>query len=498
MRLTGDNTGSRGKRMSTPRIRAPELPDNLEWFNTDAPLRLAEQRGKVVLLDFWTYCCVNCMHVLPDLAWLERKYGDRLMVIGIHSPKFPNERVAENVQKAINRHYIRHPVVNDPGLTLWKKYAIKAWPSIIFIDAEGYIVGVLRGEGRRKQLDQMIETALQQADDKGLVPGSGFRPAVIPEPAAELKFPGKIHARKDHLWIADTGHNRVLDCLPNGRILRAYGTNSPGLVDGSPIDASFTSPQGMCIVEGHLYVADTGNHAIRKIDLTTYEVETVAGTGKRAKAAPKGPSNPLETDLNSPWDIAYHNRILYIAMAGSHQLWQLSLSNEMISVCAGTGREDITDGSPDYACFAQPSGLSVGEDIEPVLFVADAETSAIRATRFRDNHTRTLIGKGLFDFGDHDGNGREALLQHPMCVSYDPQRKGLWIADTFNNKIKFMNLTQQQVTTLKIDRPLNEPSGVSVQGNSLYVANTNAHQVLQIDLASRQVNEIEIFSVESA
>lgn len=485
--------------MSASRIRAPELPDNLEWFNTDEPVKLAEQQGKVVLLDFWTFSSINCLHTLPDLGWLRRKYGDRLMIIGVHSPKFTRERDSASLQKAINRHYIRHPVLNDPELRLWKKYGIKSWPSIIFIDPEGYIVGVMRGEGRRKQLDQMIEKALKQADDKGLQPGSVFKPSVMHEPVTELKFPGRIMMKGDRMFVSDTGHNRILECMPNGRVMRVFGGGTPGLVDGNTTEASFDMPQGMCIVDGNLFVADMGNHAIRKINLTTYDVETVAGTGKQGKQVEEDKkwADPLQADLNSPWDLSYHNRVLYIAMAGCHQIWKLDLSNEHLSLFTGTGREDLVEGGPGYACFAEPTSIIVGEDVEPVLFTCDAASSALRAIRFRDAYARTLVGAGLFDFGDRDGKAKEARLQHPMAISYDPQRNGVWIADTLNNKIKFLNLVQQTVTTLKLDHELAEPAGLSVKGNTLFVANTNAHQILVIDLNTQEVEEVEIFSVIS-
>jgi thiol-disulfide isomerase/thioredoxin len=450
-----------------------------------------------VLLAFWTYTSINCLHTLPDLARLQRKYGDRLMVIGVHSPKFPNERIGHNVQKAVNRNYIRYPVVSDPELRLWKKYGIKSWPSVIFIDPEGYIVGLLRGEGRRRQLDQMIEKALEEADNKGLQAETVFTPNIKQEVAVEVRFPGKVLAKGERLFIADTGHNRVLECMPNGRILRAFGGGTPALVDGNTTEASFDMPQGMCMVDGRLFVADAGNHAVRNIDLTSYDVETVAGTGKQGKPAEAGKTwmDPLQADLNSPWDLAYHNRILYIAMAGCHQFWQLDMSSEHLSLYTGTGREDLVEGGPGYACFAQPSSAVVGEDLEAVLFTCDAASSALRAIRFRDAHARTLVGSGLFEFGDEDGKGKEARLQQPMCISYDAQRKGLWIADTLNNKIKFLNLTGQGVTTLQLEHELDGPAGLSVQGNTLYVANTNAHQILAIDTTTRKVEEIEIFSV---
>lgn len=484
--------------MSANKIKAPELPAELAWFNTDRPIHLAEQRGKVVLLNFWTSCSINCMHVLQDLAWLERKYENDLMVIGVHTPKFPNERNRETVQKAINRNYIRHPVASDPGFKMWQQYSIKAWPSIIYIDPEGYIRGVLRGEGRRKQLDEMIGKSLEQAQAKGIYSAMPYRPSVKAERPSELKFPGKILATKERLYISDSGNNRILEAMHNGRIMHTYGGGTAGLVDGNTYEASFNNPQGVALMDGgNLLVADTGNHAIRKINLSTRDVETVAGNGQQGKILGQRSENPLGISLNSPWDILYKEGKAYIAMAGSHQIWVMSLNSGYIDVLSGSGREDILDGPPEVACYAQPTGLSIGEDIEPVLFITDSETSAIRALRFRDASTRTIIGKGLFEFGDQDGKGIEVRLQHPMDVDYDPQRKGLWICDSFNHKIKFLNLTQQSVTTLELERKLAEPGGATILGNTLWVANTNAHEILSIDLATREVTPLEVYSVET-
>lgn len=487
----------RSKKMSGQKIRAPELPADLEWFNTDRPIQLAEQRGKVVLLHFWTSCSINCMHVLQELAWLERTHADNLMVVGIHTPKFPNERLTETVQKAINRYYIRHPVVSDPGFKMWQQYNIKAWPSLIYIDPEGYIRGVLRGEGRRKQLDEMITKSLEQAQAKGVYSAMPYRASPKPEKASELKFPGNVLASNERLFISDSGNNRILEAMPNGRIMHIYGGGTAGLVDGNTSEACFNNPQGMTLMEGGiLLVADTGNHAIRKINLSTRDVETVAGNGRLSKTLAERSEDLLGTSLNSPWDIIYKDGMAYIAMAGSHQIWVMSLNSGYIDIFSGNGREDLRDGPPEVACYAQPSALSIGEDVEPVIFVADAESSSIRVVRFRDSSTRTIVGKGLFEFGDADGKGVEAKLQHPLGIEYDPQRKGVWIADSFNHKIKFLNLTQQAVTSLKLDRTLSEPGGISIMGNTLWVANTNAHEILSIDLGTREVTELEVFAVE--
>jgi len=485
--------------MNTPRTRAPELPDSLQWFNTsEGPVRLEDLRGKVVLLHFWTYCCVNCMHVLPELAALERRYAENLVVIGVHTPKFPNERIADNVQKAINRHYIRHPVAHDPSFSVWKQYAIKAWPSIIYIDPEGYIVGVLRGEGKGKQLDKLIQQSISNAAAKNILQTSKFPTRGKPEPNLELKFPGKVHVSKDRLFISDSGHNRVLECMPNGRIIQVYGSGAPGLLDGTGNEASFENPQGLVETDGFLYIADMDNHVIRKVDLVTREVSTVIGMGKMGRVKTFDTyDDPLQVPLNSPWGLEYNDGVLYIAMAGAHQIWAYDLSSNHIKVLAGTGVEQLQDGNGQTAMFAQPSGLSMGEDIEKNLFVVDAETSAVRSIRMRDNYVGTVAGKGLFDFGDVDGKKDVALLQHPLAIAYDAKRKALWVADSYNHKLRHIKISNGSVSSVKLSDELHEPAGVSLQDDALYIADTNAHRVCSVDLNTGKMQEVEIFEVET-
>lgn len=485
--------------MNAPRIHAPELPDTLQWYNTDGqPVKLADLRGKVVLLDFWTYSCVNCMHTLPDLAWLQRRYPDTLTVIGIHTPKFPNERIGDNVQKAVNRYYIRHPVAHDASLTLAQQYVIKAWPTVIYIDPEGYIVGALPGEGRRKQLDQMLEKTIQDAEARGTLVRSRTEVRLWPEPLLELKFPGKVLATRERLFISDSGHNRVLECMPNGRILRTYGSGVAGQLDGMESGAAFDNPQGMACVDNLLFVADTGNHLIRKVDLHTHEVSTVAGVGTRGRIKTLGLSYAaLKVPLNSPWDLAYHSGTLYIAMAGSHQIWALDLSKDTIHVYAGSGVEGIENGDAEIATFAQPSALTIGEDLEKMLFIADAESSAIRSIRLRDKYVNTLVGKGLFDFGDKDGKGTEAQMQHPMGVVFDPKRKALWVADTFNHRIRHIKVSNNTVSSMQLPHPLAEPAGLSIHEDTLWVANTNAHNIVKINILTGDMEQFEIFGLDN-
>lgn len=485
--------------MNAPRIRAPELPDNLEWFNTQGtPVKLADCHGKVVLLDFWTYCCINCHHVLPELAVLERRYPDNLVVLGIHSPKFPGERIAQNVQKAINRHYIRHPVAHDPSFTLWKQYAIKAWPSIIFIDPEGYITGVLRGEGKVKQLDKLIQQSIADAEAKHLTPAENIPVHVVPEPDLMLRFPGKVHAGEDRLFISDSGHNRVIECMPNGRIVQIFGSGAPGWIDGNGEEAAFDNPQGLVQADNFLFVADTGNHVIRRIDLFTRDVITVAGMNKRGKVKNFDVyEDPLSVPLNSPMALDYDGGILYIAMAGTHQIWTMDLNKQSIQVLAGTGAEALQDGNGVRAVLAQPSGLSMGEDIEKTLFFVDAESSSVRAIRIRDNQVSTLIGQGLFEFGSVDGDRAVARCQHPLDVVYDPARKVLWVADTYNSRLRRVKINNGTLASVRLSDALHEPAGLSLKGDVLFVADTNAHRICRIDLNNGQMQDLEIFQAET-
>lgn len=477
--------------MSESRIRAPELPDTLEWVNCDAPLRIADQRGKVVLLDFWTYCCINCMHILPDLHYLEQKYPDELTVIGLHSPKFPNEKVAANVLKAVNRHHIRHPVANDPTRSVWRQYGVRAWPTVIFIDPEGYVVGALPGEGRRRQLDQLIREHLEAAAKRGLRSEGRVSVCARPEPRGPLSFPGKVHAARGRIYVSDSGHNRVLELRADGSIVRTFGSGSPGLVDGALAEASFNDPQGLVRGDEYLFVADTGNHAIRRIDLLRGEVQTIVGTGEQGRYAGERFTDPTKATLNSPWDLAYHDGQLYIAMAGQHQVWRLDLKRNVIEVLAGSGREDLVDGPLQLAALAQPSGLALQGDR---LYVADSEVSAIRVIDLERKRIEALVGIGLFEFGDADGVGLEAKLQHPLGVAMDPQRGGLWIADTFNHRIKYLDLATSEVRRLDIDVPLAEPGGIAVDGDSLLVANTNAHNLLRVDPGRGSAEVVKIGS----
>ena len=477
--------------MSDARVRAPDLTGGVEWFNVPEPLSLKALRGKVVLLDFWTYGCINCVHILPDLRRLEEKYRAELVVIGVHSAKFTNERKSDNIRRILVRYDIDHPVVNDATFAIWKAYGARAWPTQVLIDPEGYVVATASGEGKGAAFDQAIQAVIQVFDDRKLINRDPIQTSLEREKLREsvLAFPGKVCADETggRLFIADSNHHRLLVADLDGRVTTAIGSGAAGWTDGEFDEAEFYRPQGLALDGDILYIADTENHVVRAADLSTRRVRTIAGIGRQAGWGERG-GKSLETPLNSPWDVAVVGSLLYVAMAGSHQIWILDLVRALAIPYAGSGREARVDGSIDDAAFSQPSGLAVGES---TLFVADSEANIIRAVRLPPtNDVRTIAGGDLFDFGYRDGRGNEARFQHPLGVAF--ARDLVFVADTYNHRIRTVDLSTGIVATFAgrgdegaedgsaIHATFYEPGGVSATSKSLYVADTNNHAIRRV------------------
>ena len=478
------------------RVRAPELTGARGWLNTDQPLSLAALKGKVVLLDFWTYGCINCVHVIPDLKKLEAKYGDQLVVIGVHSAKFENEKETENIRRIILRYEIEHPVANDADFDIWTRYRVRAWPTQVLIDPAGYVVGSVSGEGHYDVLDGAIARLVAEFRQRGEL---NERPLSLALERAKtgdlpLAFPGKVLAdeKTDRLFIADSNHNRVVVARLDGTVVETIGAGEPGAADGDFQTSSFYRPQGLALDNDSLYVADTENHLIRRVDLKARRVSTLAGTGRQMREY--GLSGPARTiPLNSPWDLQLIGRTLYIAMAGPHQIWKLDLDRQEVRTFAGTGREARLDGPLGKAGFAQPSGLALQDK---TLFVADSESNIVRAidTASPAPEVRTLAGGDLFEFGDEDGTGDDVRLQHPLGLAALGGK--ILIADTYNHKIKQLDPRDGTVKTLfgtgkpgqadGAEPSFYEPGGLSVAGGKLYVADTNNHAVRVVDLKTRR------------
>ena len=487
------------------RVRAPDFTGADAWLNTDQPLSIRDLRGQVVLVDFWTYCCINCMHILPDLKYLEDKYHDQpLVVVGVHSGKFSQEKDAANIRQAILRHNISHPVAVDSEYKIWNAFAVQAWPTLILIDPEGYVVGQLSGEGHREQLDRAIGMLLDEHRHKGtLAKPMRFKLERTSFKSDVLQFPGKVlaDAAGQRLFISDTNHHRVLIADLDGQVREVVGTGEIGLRDG-PFDvAQFHQPQGLALnADGRtLFVADTENHALRAVDLETRSVLTLAGSGRQADSPPRAGGFGKQIELSSPWDLALLGDRLFIAMAGPHQIWVYDLKTKQVHVFAGTGREAGVDGPADTAAFAQPSGLTTDGQR---LYVADAEISSIRSVDARPRgQVKTLAGSGeLFDFGHRDGVGRKARFQHPLGVAV--WHDSLFVADTFNDLIRTVDVKNGTVATwlgtgkpdteTPADVSFFEPGGVSVAGDTLYVADTNHHRIVAVDIPGKTARVLKV------
>ncbi len=480
-------------------VRAPEFPEGLTWVNS-SPVRLADLRGKLVILDFWTAGCINCIHELPHLAQLERKYREDLVVIGVQSAKYLAEGDPHNLANAVQRYAIEHPVVNDLDYQIWSAYGVRAWPTLIFISPEGRVIGEQAGEIPFEELDRLLaaETAEYSQNGSLRTGPSPVQTSSVQRPSSVLSFPGKVLAGGDRVFIADSGHHRIILCDREGAVQRVVGAGEPGLVDGDPASARFNRPQGMVQLGDTLYVADADNHAIRSIDLATGEVRTCAGTGSQAnRAVRSGPAR--ETALSSPWDLASAEGKLFIAMAGLHQVWVFDPVQDTVAVWAGTGHEALRDGPRETAWLAQPTGLDSDGD---ALYVSCAEAQAVRRIEFGSGETSTLVGTGLFDFGDQDGPAAAALLQHNQDVAAAGEL--VYVADTYNDKIKLVDRSSKSVTTYAgsgengwLDGPgeharFDQPSGLSRDGETLWVADTNNHLIRAIDLTSGHVRTLAV------
>jgi thiol-disulfide isomerase/thioredoxin len=481
-----------------------QLASQKGWLNTSQALTAEDMRGRILLLDFWTYCCINCIHIMPDLAYLEQKFGDKLTVIGVHSAKFKNEQDSENIRQAILRYDLHHPVVNDFDFSLWEKFEVGAWPTLILVNPEGKVEKTYAGEGHRDVLEKEIQRLVEKYEGKLVAGGLPLALEKEKAPKTVLKFPGKIihvpdFEGRESLLVADSAHHRIVAMTMDGRIVAQIGTGVAGRDDGYFDSAQFNNPQGLLFHNNMLYVADTGNHSLRVVDMMAKLVQTVAGTGKQGYEREVQEQPAIRTPLASPWDLALYpdSQHITIAMAGLHQLWKYNIYKTSVSVLAGNGKESIDDGQYPANSLSQPSGLSV---LGKQLYFVDAETSSLRV--LENENIKTLIGSGLFTFGFKDGGKGQALMQHPLGVF--ASEDGVYIADAYNHSIRRYDANTGQLTTLAgngqrgtkdgalKDASFNEPNAVVKVGGKLYVADTNNHAIRVIDLAAGTVSTLQV------
>ncbi|MFK0010080.1 NHL domain-containing thioredoxin family protein [Paenarthrobacter sp. NPDC090520] len=518
------------------RVRASEL-EGRGWLNTGGKsLDLESLRGKIVLLDFWTFCCINCLHVLDELRPLEEKYSDVLVTVGVHSPKFEHEADPVALASAVERYEIHHPVLDDPELATWKAYTARAWPTLVVIDPEGYIVAHLSGEGHADGLAVLLEELVAEHEAKGTL-HRGNGPYVAPEPTSgTLRFPGKAtQLDNGNYLVVDSGHHRLVELRPDFETVeRVIGSGTKGFADGTAGTAQFNEPQGVAVLPAGLastlgydvVVADTVNHRLRGVNLGSGEVRTIAGNGVQ-RLLDAGPARVTESgagswsehhdggpadfaadaldvgvlgrgtgvSLSSPWDLVWSEKLqrVVVAMAGTHQIFAVDPVSGIVSILAGSGLEGLLDGPAEEAWFAQSSGLAI--DAEDNIWVADSETSALRRLVVGESGVtvETAVGTGLFDFGFRDGEAAEARLQHPLGVTVLPDGS-VAIADTYNGAVRRYDPSTNTVSTLA--RGLAEPSDVVVVNHQdaeplLVVVESNKHQLVLVPIPkeAQQVDE---------
>lgn len=518
------------------RVRASELVGR-GWLNTGGKtLDLEALRGKIVLLDFWTFCCINCLHVLDELRPLEEKYSDVLVTVGVHSPKFEHEADPVALASAVERYEIHHPVLDDPELATWKAYTARAWPTLVVVDPEGYIVAHLSGEGHADGLAVLLEELVAEHEAKGTL-HRGDGPYVAPVPTSgTLRFPGKAtQLDNGNYLVVDSGHHRLVELRPDlETVERVIGSGTKGYLDGAAEIAQFNEPQGVAVLPSSLawqlgyeaVVADTVNHRLRGVTLSSGYVQTVAGNGVQ-RLLDAGPARVTESgagvwaehpdggpadfaadaldvgvlgvgtgvSLSSPWDVVWSEKLqrVVIAMAGTHQIFAFEPLSGEVSILAGSGLEGLLDGPAEEAWFAQPSGLAV--DADDNIWVADSETSALRRLVVGESGVtvESAVGKGLFDFGFRDGEATEARLQHPLGVTVLPDGS-VAVADTYNGAVRRYDPATKAVSTLA--RGLAEPSDVVVvypEGSEplLVVVESNKHQLVLVPIPkeAQQVDE---------
>ena len=461
------------------------------------------------------------MHILPQLRKLEKKFADTLIVIGVHSAKFDTERATENVLAAVRRYNVVHPVVNDVELRVMSAFAARAWPTLMFIDPEGKVIGRHEGEFQLEAMDRVLTAMVEEFDRAGVLDRRPvpFEYGSDSQSTGALAFPGKIIAPDDgYLYVADSNHHGVVVASTEGVVEEVIGNGESPLAHESiepppsvlnPVSSDwgydaplFDNPQGMALNGETLYVADAGSHTIQRVDLGTKSVSVIAGTGEQSLIRHTG-GEATSYPLNSPYDLEISDGTLYIAMAGAHQLWQLNIADGTTEPFAGTGAENIVDGTRMDALLAQPSGLGLDGNN---LFFADSETSAIRVAKIgAGGRVVTLTGTGLFAFGDRDGIGKDAVLQHPQDVAVAPG--AVYIADTYNHKIKRLDLSTLRITTVAgsgrqgfedgdaLEASFDEPAGIAFRDGIVYVADTNNHRVRKFDVDKNIVETIELVGV---
>ena len=481
-------------------LAAPEWPAGLDWLNTARPLTLNELRGKIVLLEFWTSNCVNCRENSAALARVRATFPHETMVIGVHSGA---GMTRESLRQAVMRADMLYPIVDDPQHTLARLYNVTTFPIVTLLDPlGGYVLQEVGPIDPDKYCD-IVKTMVADYDRAGVLERKPLveraAPAVTPEeirePQRVLKFPSRLLVLGHRLYLADTGHHRIVEIQLDadgraGEVLRVFGSGRAARQDGAPAEAAFAGPHGLASDGQRLFVADTDNHSVRSVALASGQVTTLVSP------------QPGSLSPRSPWALALHGDLLFIAMAGFHQVWVLiepGQSNQ-VGPFVGNGRAGFANGTAVEASFNQPRDLVLAG---PALIVADTFNHALRRITWEGPPRADSLTSGLP--GDSDGPLALAKLSQPGGLAIGPDGR-VAVSDSANHKLKL--ISQGQLSTFAgtgepglTDGRLaaarfHQPDGLAWGGSLLYVADAHNHAVRVLDPASGTVSTLRLRALE--
>ncbi len=467
-----------------PLLNAPDF-GNVKFINSEKSYKLKDFQGKIVLLDFWTYGCINCMHVIKDLKKLEEDFQKELTVIGIHSAKFDSEGEEENLKTIIKKFKLNHLILNDKDYEIWENYAIRAWPTFVLITPDSKIYKYYSGEGNYEAVKDDILLLKKKYKDK--LTDKSFDLKTEEKPKGNLYFPEKIafDSVNNILFVSSNSENMIKGFdLKTKKVIYTIGTGKEGNNCSTFETSTFKNPKGLYFYNNKLYIADTGNHSIKEADFKTKKITLIAGDGKQGYYLTVEEDNPLKVSLNSPWDLIINNNILYFANAGSHQLMEMNLKTNKIDVFAGIIRENIIDGNKnEKANLAQPTGIDYFDN---KIYFTDAETSSLRFVE--GDNVKTIVGKGLFKFGNINGSFDKALFKHAEGLTYFDNK--IYVADTYNDSIKIVDLNKKEVSLLPV-KNLRHPTDVLVIDDNLYISNSFKHEIVIFNFKTEKTDVIK-------
>jgi peroxiredoxin len=466
---------------------AYELPLQLEWANAE-PLSLQDLRGRYAVLVFFNASSAFCENVLEQLIRFQAKHQALLNCIGVHIPKFDLETRAGFLRRYAEAMGLNFPVANDAAWSAWQHYKIKVWPSLVLIDPNSNVQGVYSGDNAVADLEQALQDCLSELDAPTVVRDQSKLKSEQPR-YAQIRFPAGIAATDRHIYVSDTGRHRILECDMSGNILRVFGSGLRNFMDGSAEEAAFSYPRAIVLYNNQLFVADTGNHSIRKIHIGTGEVQTLLGNGQLGDCKDGTISKPSQVQLNRPSGLAAVQDKLYFTMSGANQLWEFDWTRSQLRWIAGSGALGSTDGSTSHASFAHPTGLVV---VQTTAYVLDSASSSLRMVNMQTNEVQTLLGHGLFEFGNQDGPRAKARMQRPTAIALDDKNPVLWIADTYNAELRTLELGGGELSTPELAHQFTGPEALCFHQGKLWIADTAASEILRFDQQTELIDRIPI------